>query len=161
MKGRLIAVVGVFCIAILIFSGTDAQGMKPDKPDKPSKSNTEWIEFWGDLVGGQPVDGCCPNAGPNPPYRMCLNFEVGGFPAGTCYDGNLFINFFGAGRNRQYIVKFSKEGTDVAIKIIGGVIDYDRRTKVLTVTFTDELCVDNNTGQVIAEVNFTLVRRPY
>ena len=87
---------------------------------------------------------------------------MGGFPAGTCYkNGHLFINFFGAGRNRQYIVKFSKEGTDVAIKIIGGVIDYDRRTKILTVTFTDELCVDNNTGQVIAEVNFTLVRRPY
>jgi len=77
MKGRLIAVVGVFCIAILIFSGTDAQGMKPDKPDKPSKSNTEWIEFWGDLVGGQPVDGCCPNAGPNPD-NILLNFRKRG-----------------------------------------------------------------------------------
>ena len=71
MKGRLIAFVGIFCIAILIFSGTDAKGEKPDKPSgKPS--GKEWIQFWGDLVGGQVVEGCCPNAGPNPSYDMCL-----------------------------------------------------------------------------------------
>jgi hypothetical protein len=159
MKRRLIAFVGIFCIAVLIVSGAYAQG----KPDKPGKSKTEWIEFWGDLNGGQPVDGCCGNAGPNPPYRMCLNFEVSGYPAGTWYDGYLFINDYiilGPGHNHQYIVLFSTSDNDVAIKIIGGVVDFDKRTKALTVTFTDELCVDMNTGQPITEVSFTLVRRP-
>jgi hypothetical protein len=160
MKGRLMALVGIFCMAILIVSGSYAQG-KPDKP--PGKSNTEWIQFWGDLNGGQPVDGCCPNAGPFPPYRMCLNFEVNGHPAGTCYDGHLFINgyrYHGWGE-REYIVQFWTDDQDVAIEIIGGVIDFDKRTKVLTVTFTEELCVDMITGQPITNVTFTLVRRPY
>jgi len=157
MKGRLIAFLGIFCIAVLIVSGAYAQG----KPDKPGKSGTEWIEFWGDLTGGQPVNGCCPNAGPSPPYRMCLNFAVGTHPAGTWYDGHLFINNYGAGKNRQYIVQFWTDDNDVAIKIIGGVIDFDKTTKVLMVTFTDELCVDMNTGQPITDVTFTLVRRPY
>jgi hypothetical protein len=159
MKGRLIGFVGIFCIAILIVSGSYAQG----KPDKPGKSKTEWIEFWGDLNGGQPVDGCCPNAGPFPPYRMCLNFEVSGHPAGTWYDGHLFINgyrYHGWGE-REYIVQFWTDDQDVAIEIIGGVVDFDKRTKVLTVTFTDELCVDMNTGQPITTVTFTLIRRPY
>jgi len=159
MKGRLITFVGILCMAILIFSGANAG----DKPDKPGKSHTEWIEFWGDLSGGQPVDGCCPNAGPFPEYRMCLNFEVGGFSAGTCYDGQLFMNgyrYHGWGE-RQYIVQFWKEGTDVAIEIIGGVLDYNKKTKVLMVTFTDELCVDMVTGRPITTVTFTLVRRPY
>lgn len=154
MKRRLIAFVGIFCIAVLIVSGAYAQG-------KPGKSQTEWIEFWGDLTGGQAVNGCCPNAGPFPPYRMFLNFAVSGHPAGTWYDGHLFINNYGAGQNRQYIVQFWTDDNDVAIEIIGGVINFDKRTKVLTVTFTDELCVDRNTGQSITEVTFTLVRRPY
>jgi hypothetical protein len=159
MKGRLIAFVGIFCIAALIVSGAFAQG----KSDKSGKSNTEWIDFWGDLNGGQPVDGCCPNAGPSPPYRMCLNFEVSGHLAGTCYDGHLFINNYRylAKGEREYIVQFWTDDQDVAIEIIGGVIDFDKRTKVLTVTFTDELCVDMKTGQPITEVTFTLVRRPY
>jgi len=162
MKGKFIAFVGIFCIAILIVLGADAKGKpdKPDKPGKPGKPKTEWIKFWGDLVGSQPVDGCCPNAGPFPDYRMCLNFEVGGFLAGTCHDGQLFINVYGAGRNRQYKVRFWKEGTDVAIEIIGGVIDFDKRNKILTVTFTDELCVDMSTGRPITKVTFKLVRRP-
>jgi len=163
MKRRLIAFVGIFCIAILIVSGVDAR-MNPDKPDKPpGKSKTEWIEFSGDLAGGQPVDGCCPNAGPFPEYRMCLNFEVGGFPAGTCYDGQLFINNYRylAKGERQYKVQFWKEGTDVGIEIIGGVINFDKRSKILTVTFTEELCVDMCTGAPITTVNFTLVRHPY
>jgi hypothetical protein len=160
MKGRLIAFVCIFCLAVLTVSGQVAQG-KPDKP--PVKSNTEWIEFWGDLNGGQPVDGCCPNAGPWPPYRMCLNFEVSGHPAGTRYDGHLFINgyrYHGWGE-REYIVQFWTDDQDVAIEIIGGVVDFDKRTKVLTVTFTDELCVDMGTGQPITTVTFTLIRRPY
>jgi hypothetical protein len=159
MKGRLIAFVCIFCLAVLTVSGQVAQG-KPDKP--PGKSKTEWIEFWGDLNGGQPVDGCCPNAGPFPPYRMCLNFEVSGHRAGTCYDGHLFISGFGRGQIRgDYIVQFWTDDWDVAIEIRGGVGDFDKRTRAFTVTFTDELCVDMVTGQPITSATFTLVRRPY
>jgi hypothetical protein len=170
MKGRLIAFVGIFCIAILIFSGQDAQGEKPDKPpgkpDKPpgKPPTTEWIEFTGDLQGGQPVDGCCPNAGPYPQYTMTLTRALGEgteyeIPAGT-YDGQLFIHYFGAGRIEQYKVQF---WTDIGIgfEIIGGDIDYDKKTKVLTVTFTNELCRDFWYDYVIDTVTFTLVRRPY
>jgi hypothetical protein len=160
MKRRLIAFVGIFCIPVLIVSGAYAQG----KPDKPGNSQTEWIEFSGALKGGEAVNGCCPNAGPYPPYRMILNFEVGTHAAGTSYDGQLFINYYGAGKNRHYIVQFwtgDKPGdSDVAIEIIGGVIVFDRTSKVLTVTFTNELCVDMITGQTIADVSFTLVRGP-
>ncbi len=161
-KGRLIVFLGIFCIAALMASSQVAQG-KPEKPDKPGQTHTEWIQFIGDLQGGQPVDGCCPNAGPNPPYHMCLDFEGAGPPFNTCHEGYLFINFFGAGRDQQYLVKFffSHGDIDYGIRIVGGDIDYDRRTKTLTVTFTDELCVDNYTGQTIAEVSFTLERRPY
>ena len=155
MKRRLIAFVGIFCIPVLIVSGAYAQ-----KSDNPGKSQTEWIEFSGDLAGGEAVNGCCPNAGPFPPYSMTLNFKVGTHETGTSIDGYLFINYFGAGKIRQYIVEFWTDDNDVAIKIIGGVIDFDKTTKVLTVTFEDELCVDMITGQTIAKVNFTLVRRP-
>jgi hypothetical protein len=130
----------------------------------PGKSKTEWIEFTGDLVGAQPVDGCCPNAGPWPPYRMYLNFAVSDHPAGTWYDGHLFISGFGrGGQNRpgDYIVQFWTDDQDVAIEIRGGVGDFDKRTNVFTVTFTDELCVDMVTGQPITTVTFTLIRRPY
>ena len=157
MKRRLIAFVGIFCIPVLIVSGAYAQ-----KPDNPGKSQTEWIGFSGDLTGGQDVNGCCPNAGPFPPYRMCLAFAEGK----PCYDGYLFINGYGAGKNRQYIVEFWTGETwppgdnDVAIEIIGGVIDFDRTTKVLTVTFTDEPCFHIHTGQYIKHLTFTLVRRP-
>jgi hypothetical protein len=165
MRGRLIASVGIFCMVILIVSGVDAQMKpdeqgKPDKPFKPGKPGKELIIFTGDLSGYQVVEGCCPNAGPFPEYTMCLNFEVGGYPAGTCYDGQLFINGYRylAKGERQYKVQFWREGTEVAIEIIGGVIDYDKRTKVLTVTFTEELCVDLYSGRPITLVSFTLVR---
>ncbi len=159
MKGRLIALVGIFCIAILIFSGHDAQGKKPDKP--PGKSKTEWIEFWGDLEGGQPVEGCCPNAGPWPEYTMTLKFGSYNFSPGT-YDGQLFINYYGAGRNQKYIVQFWWDyENDLGIEIIGGVIDHDRKNKVLTVTFENEECWHLKTGTPIKLVSFTLVRSQY
>lgn len=157
MKGRLIASVGIFCIAILIVSGQDAQG----KPDKPGKSKTEWIAFDGDLIGGQAVEGCCPNDGPWPAYTMMLKFKVPGFLPDIFYDGQLFINYYGAGRNQKYKVQFWNNETGLFIEIIGGVIKRDRKNKVLTVTFTDEECVDGWTGTHIAYVTFTLVRRPY
>jgi len=49
----------------------------------------------------------------------------------------------------------------VAIEIIGGVIDNDKKNKLLTVTFQDEACVDLYTKELIAEVSFVLVRAPF
>jgi len=158
MKRILIALVGIFCIAGLIVLGQDAQG----KPDKPDKSSAQWIEFSGeDLEGGEWVYGCCPNAGPWPDYTMTLNFGSHNFSPGTYY-GKLFINYFGAGRNQKYKVQFWwNYDLDLGIEIIGGVLDFDRKNKVLTVTFKDEECVHIKTGTPIKLVNFTLVRSPY
>ena len=56
MKTRFGALVGVFCIALLIVSGAYA-GKPTDKPDKPGKPPrpgniaVECIEFTGDHVG--------------------------------------------------------------------------------------------------------------
>ncbi len=126
---------------------------------KGGKSKTEWIEFEGDLAGGQAVERCCPNAGPFPAYTMTLNIGVGCVPAGT-YDGYLFINGYGAGRNHAYIVQFWKD-PEIFIQIIGGVIDNDKKNKVLTtVTFENAECVDYCTGTTTL-VTFTLVRHPY
>jgi len=174
MKGRLVALVGVFCIAILLVSGAYAD--KPVKPPKPPKTETQWIAFTGDLLGGEDVEDCCPNAGPAPPYEMILpawglgDPEYGPYyPAGT-YTGHLFINFFGAGRNREYLVRFrgtNDEFGELSIEIVGGVIEKDRKNNVLTVTFTDEDCrvlaygcPTPGCGEHIAYVNFVLIRSP-
>jgi len=166
---KLFGLVAILIVA-LVFIGVDfIEGQvttlgKPDKLDKPSKPDTEWIEFTGDsgdLVGGAAVVGCCPNAGPWPDYQMTLGFDVGGFPAGIPIDGQLFINYYGAGRNQKYKVQFWwNYDLDLGIEIIGGVIDYDKRDKVLTVTFTNEDCVLIKSGTFIKLVNFTLIRHP-
>jgi len=132
---------------------------KPGKPGKPGESNTEWIAFDGDLIGGQPVEGCCPNTGPFPYYTMTLSTGEPGFPIGT-YDGQLFINNYGAGRDHRYKVQFWNDDLNIFIEIIGGVVDNDKKNKVLTVTFEDEECVEKWTGAK-ALVTFTLVRRPH
>lgn len=162
-KLGILGLAAIFLLSMASYS-TDqevtTQG-KPVKPDKPGKSKTEWIQFTGDLVGGQPVDGCCPNAGPFPEYTMTLKKDVGHIPAGT-YNGNLFINGLGADPlDRQYKVQFWIEGCDFAFEIRGGVIDFNKWNRVLTVTFTDVLCEDFCTGQPLTELTFTLVRHPY
>ena len=169
-KLGILGLAAIFLLSMASYS-TNQEVTTQGKPDKPGKSHTEWIEFIPDsdpfqptLAGGQPVDGCCPNAGPFPEYTMWLNFDMLGnlIPGGKWYDGQLFMN--GDRRDRKdsrYIVQFWKKGTEVAIEIRGGVIDYNKKTKVLTVTFTDELCVDMVTDRPITEVSFTLVRRPY
>ena len=165
---KFLGLVVILTVA-LVFIGVDfvesqvkTQGKPPKPPgqDKPGKSNTEWIQFTGDLLGGQPVDGCCPNAGPFPEYTMTLTKDVGDIPAGT-YEGYLFINNYGAGRNRQYMVQFGTGDCEVAFKIIGGVIDFNKWDRVLTVTFTDVLCEDWCSGEYIDKLNFILVRHPY
>jgi hypothetical protein len=156
----------VACLAFaLVFIGVDfIEGQvktlgKPDKPDKPGKTETEWIAFDGDLEGGQPVDGCCPNAGPFPEYIMTLAKDVGSVPAGT-YNGYLFINNYGAGRDHKYKVQFWNDDLYIFIQIIGGEIVVDRKNKLTTVTFIDEECVDMWTGTT-TKVTFTIVRHPY
>ena len=97
MKARLVAFVGVFCIAMLIASGAYA-GKPTDKPDKPGKPphpgkiTTECITFSGqDLFGHQQVEDCCPNAGPFPAYRMTLWIGDEDDPWwGKTFDGDLF-----------------------------------------------------------------------
>jgi hypothetical protein len=156
MRGRPAAYVAVFCVACLIVSGGYAKG----KPDKPGKTQTEWIAFTGDLIGAQPVEGCCPNAGPFPDYTMTLPSDAP-WPSGISgtHDGQLFINRYGAGRDQKYKVQFWND--DIAVEIIGGVIDDDKKNKTLTVTFTEEICVDLYTKDPIAVVSFELVRTPY
>jgi len=150
MKRRLVAFVGGFCIAMLVVTAVNAK-----KPANPSESEAECITFTGNLVGDQQVEGCCPNAGPWPAYEMELKFSVGTHPPET-YVGHVFMNYFGAGRNRKYIVQFWTE--DFGIEVIGGVIENDRKSKKLTVTFTDEDCLDLDTGAFITRVSFVLVR---
>ena len=141
MKGGLVAFVGIFCIAILVVSGANAD--KPPKKDKPDNTKAECIVFTGDLQsveGGTVIEGCCPNAGPNPAYTMTLN--VFGIPLDT-YDGQLFINQFGTGPSAQYKVQFwtwdndneTPGDGDYFFQIYGGVLDRDRKAKTLTVTF--------------------------
>ena len=77
--------------------------------------------------------------------------------SGCTYDGHLFMNNYRVGKDRKYIVQFWSE-TLGGIEIIGGVKEEDKKNKTTTVTFTDEDCVDMETGTFIAVVNFVLVR---
>jgi len=153
MIRRTISLIGILCISTLLFTEANAKG----KPDKPNPSSSEQIIFSGDLVGDEIVEGCCPNAGPFPAYMMYLSSAFGDL-AGW-HDGNLFINNYGAGKNHQYIVQFWVDES-FGIEIIGGVIEVDRKTKYLRVTFTDEECFDIDTGAYIATVSFVLQRFP-
>ena len=169
---KLFGLVAILTVA-LVFIGVDfvesqvkTQG-KPDKPDKLDKSEGEWIQFTGDLetpLGGEVVKGCCPNRGPFPPYNMFLTFGSYNFPAGY-HEGWLYINYYGAGRDQKYKVQFWWDyDNDLGIEIIGGVIDHDRKTKVLTVTFTNEECrhVKSKTPIIPnVPVSFVLVRHQY
>jgi len=134
MKGRLVAFVGIFCISMLVVFGADAKDKKGEgegggkgrggggkdgtkaecivfvdnEDDKNWGEGSEGSHVW--LEGGQDcaIEGCCPNAGPWPQYRMTLH--------NLCYDsaveteeclqdenpfsGYLFMN--GYGRNAPY-----------------------------------------------------------
>ena len=171
MRKKLITKLGILGLAAIFLMSmasysTDQEVTTQGKPDKPGKpTNVEWIQFTGDLEGGQPVVGCCPNAGPFPEYTMTLMKDVGHIPAGI-YNGNLFTKSFSTGgkkadRQEGYKVQFWMEGCDFAFEIRGGVIDFNKWNRVLTVTFTDVLCEDFCTGQPLAELTFTLVRHPY
>jgi len=116
----------------------------------------ELIVFTGDLQGWAHVEGCCPNAGPSPRYTMYLENDLVTdsdppivYPAGD-YDGELFMNGYGAGQDREYIVQFhacctAEDSVDkcrdlypeLKFQIIGGTPVHDKKNKVLTVTFVD------------------------
>jgi len=118
----------------------------------------EWITFTGDLSGSQQVLGCCPNAGPFPAYTMTLSGEE--LPNGT-YDGEIFMNILmtGKGKNKvkSYIVQFWTNA--LYLEVRGGVIQEDKINKITTVTFTDETCEIDVSGEVnIVTVSFTLIR---
>jgi len=146
MKRRLVAFVGIFCIAILAVSVADAgKPVKTPKPPKTPGLTTECILFTGDLVsaGNTIIVGCCPNAGPWPAYEMTLTTES--LLDGT-YLGSVFMNSYG--RNAPYAgykVQFwtwdseldDPGDGDYFFEIRGGEVQRDRKNKVLTVTFTD------------------------
>ena len=165
IKLGILGLAAIFLLSMASYS-TDKEVTtkgKPDKPFKPGKPEKDWIQFTGDLAtvpGGEVVDGCCPNAGPFPAYTMTLAFWVGDIPPGTPIDGYLFINGYGAGRNHAYKVQFWNDDLYIFIEIIGGVIDNDRKNKVLTVTFENEECFEYWTGTTTL-VTFTLVRHQY
>jgi len=142
---------------LLICGMLVATGIEAKKPEKPSKTETELIEFTGDLTGYAEVEGCCPNAGPFPEYVMTLPADVGVIPADIYY-GQLFINRYGAGKDQKYKVQFWTD--DFGIEIIGGEIDNDKKNKILTVTFDGAECVDLYTKVYIAFVDFVLIRAP-
>jgi hypothetical protein len=163
MSKKLIAKLGILGLALIFFLSMasysiDQEVTAQGKPDPKA----EQITFCGDLEGDEAVYGCCPNAGPFPPYTMTLGFDFGGYPAGTAIPGWLFINYYGAGRDQKYKVQFWWDyDNDLGIEIIGGEIHHDRKTKELTVTFEDEECVFIKSKTFIKYVYFTLIRKPY
>jgi hypothetical protein len=165
MKLRCVAFVVGFIIAGLIAAGAIAG--KPQNPGTP----TDLIIFEGDLDGHAIVEGCCPNAGPNPPYTMTVTRDLGydggpQVPAGT-YHGFIFMNFFGTKNNQQYYVKFwgsssSTPGLNVAFGIKGGVIYQEKKSDVLFVDFDGDILYTLDEYGVLDEpigpVYFTLER---
>jgi hypothetical protein len=114
------------------------------------------------------VEGCCTNGPPHPWYSMDLHLHYDiedeiDFEGNGSYEGQLFINNWGAGRNHGYIVQFwNYEDYEypICFEIIGGVIDNDKKNKVLTVTFEDEPALCEYGGDVITLpfVSFKLLR---
>jgi len=129
MIRKTLSLIGVLCVSTFLLTDANATG-KPDKPGKPGKSNTEVIRFVGDLNGDQPVEGCCPNAGPFPEYTMVLSeyfvaflsqdlvdllgdyygvedIDINDVDVSGSLDGNLFINSYSVGKTEQgYKVQF-------------------------------------------------------
>ena len=144
----------------------DVQFAKPDKPDKPPKpASTELITFTGDLAGTETVSGCCPNAGPFPAYTMTLSEETFPDEMSGVHAGNIFMNSLGRKVQGDYIVQFwwgEEPDNHYFIEIRGGEKEYDKRTKVLSVTFTEEkmTIIDPDGNSTDEVVSFSLTRAP-
>ena len=157
-KLAILGLAAIFLLSMASYS-TVQEVTTQGKPDKPDKPKAEQITFWEELQGDDEVYGCCPNAGPFPEYTMTLGFPFGGYQAGEEIDGWLFINYYGAGRDQKYKVQFWWDyDADLGIEIKGGEIHHDRKTKELTVTFTNDRCVKIKSKDFIQWVNFTLLR---
>ena len=180
MKGKLLAFASILCIASLMASGANAG--KPDKPPgKPGETQTELIEFKAfpsppefltNFIGSQPVEGCCPNAGPFPQYTLTLTMDLVGidgtyYLAGV-YDGYVFMNAYREGKNRLYQVQFWTDELSepdlvdqLCIEMYGGVRDYNKKTKVLTVTFENVAWHHlHERDNPLGFVSFVLTRSP-
>jgi hypothetical protein len=145
----------------LFFVGCENEGQPTENAsdvetqilDKKIKS--EWIAFTGNLVGGEEVSGCCPNRGPNPEYTLTLS---GLLPPGTYNNGEIFMNSTGRQSPGDYLVKFWSGS--MYLEIRGGEKQYDRRNKILTVTFENVPC-EIWIGEVLTatvDVSFILTR---
>ena len=146
----IVSITMILISLILISSGLSKPKLKGD-----------FITFIGDLEGSQEVFGCCPNAGPYPDYSMKLSTMFPD-PMPEEHDGKIFINYFGAGKERSYIVQFwwTEGGIMYFIEIIGGIIENNRKMKILTVSFDNAPCkilIDNELTETI-KVNFILTR---
>ncbi|MCK4383515.1 MAG: hypothetical protein KAW66_09505 [Candidatus Lokiarchaeota archaeon] len=127
------------------------------------KQNSEWITFSGDLAGSQEVVGCCPNAGPFPIYTMTLSDNFPEEFRGE-HTGHIFLNRFGRNMPWAYKVQFWWGGeNEYFIEIRGGEVHLEKRTKIITVTFTQEdTCwIWDPVGvEIIIFIEFTLIRDP-
>jgi hypothetical protein len=160
---KWLIVIATFVSLMFVVTGLEAG--KPVK-DKPPKS-AECIIFSGDLTGMAEVEDCCTYGPPHPWYSMDLHLhydieDESDFEGNGSYEGQLFINTWGAGRNHSYNVQFwnYEDPNPICFEIFGGVIDNDKKNKVLTVTFEDEPALCEYGGDVITLpfVSFKLLR---
>jgi hypothetical protein len=121
------------------------------------------IIFTGDLAGNETVMGCCPNAGPSPEYTMTMsdNFPVEFRGEHTGY---VYMNGFGRHLPWAYKVQFWWGGEEeYFIEIRGGTVTKDKKSRILTATFTQEdTCWtwDPKGVERIIFIDFTLIRDP-
>jgi len=177
------AAVADFDIEIRLSSGRRGRGttLFSVKMKSTDRLTTELIVFTGDLQGWAHVEGCCPNAGPNPRYTITLpsglydsaGYEI--FPPGT-YDGYLFMNGYGTRRVNEYIIQFHaccihEDSVDLCkgvlpemkFEIIGGRLKSvgHKKTKGLVVTFDDvPWWKDYNREIDMGPVSFEMTRVP-
>jgi len=140
---KWLIVIATFVSLMFVVTGLEAKKPVGDKPDNPKKTKAECIFFEGDLLGMAEVEGCCPNAGPFPPYTMTLDLhDADGNDYVGDYDGQLFMNF---AADQGYKVQFWSWDTeppgvgDIFFEIYGGDITYNRKSKLLHVAFSKVL----------------------
>ena len=164
MKSKGISVLFLSITLILVsLIFVSSFGLSKPKPKPNPKPNPEWITFSGDLNGSQEVVGCCGNAGPFPEYNMTLSDNFPEDFRGK-HTGNIFLNGFGRQMPWAYKVQFWWGGeNEYFIEIRGGEVHKDKRTKILTVTFTQEdTCWtwDPSGNETIIHIDFTLIKDP-
>ena len=122
------------------------------------------IIFDGDLVGNEIVMGCCPNGGPSPVYTMNVVSELFPLEFQGEHTGYVYMNGFGRRLPWAYKVQFwwGEVPNDYFIEIRGGTVSKDKKTGVLTGTFTtaDTCWTWHNGVEEIIFIDFTLLRDP-